>query len=326
MLRSGVSGILTTLLLGARRAMPLILLGMCSRVPVEAATQAPDADGWDQTSYIVYLHPVASDAEIRVNDLPVFTTGSVFGSWCYQFNVTSFLDTKPRTVEIRTGLGNKEQAYCEVEVREISGNPAKTTILAKKTIRGADLETWTAIPITAVTIDLALPGNSTRPLWMEHNDAVLKPAVRDTSAGLLKEIFTAMQKCDVEPLMALIDPALTNQAKMEGAPPDLFKQAVRGKLKRWCIPNISVAETQEAFHDATYTDRMAPLNFEKLQYACIKDPSSEDTKGNLYLPEEPIQFYTKKNHLFAARIFLSCTSNDRSKKWYVSRFLFDRAE
>ena len=326
MLRSGVSGILNTLLLGAMRAMPLILLGMFSQAPVEAATQAPDATGRAQASYIVYLHPVATDVEILVDDLMIYNTGSVFGVWYYQFNMTSFLDTKPQTVEIRTGLGNKEQAYCEVEVRKISGNPATTTVLAKKTIRGADLETWTSIPITAVTIDLALPGNSTRPLWMEHNDAVLKPAVRDTSAGLLKDIFTAMQKCDVEPLMALIDPALTNQAKMEGAPPDLFKQAMRGKLKRWCIPNISVAETQEAFHDATYTDRMAPLNFEKLQYACIKDPSREDTKGNLYLPEEPIQFYTKKNHLFAARIFLSCTSDDRSKKWYVSRFLFDRTE
>ncbi len=88
---------------------------------------------------------------------------------------------------------------------------------------------------------------------MEHNDAMLKPAVRDTYTELLKEIFTAMQKCDVEPLMALIDPALTNQAKMEGAPPDLFKQAMKGKLKRWCIPNISVAETTQAFYDETYT-------------------------------------------------------------------------
>ena len=325
MLWSGVSRILNNLLLGVGQAMSLILCGMCSYVPVEAARQAPDAVNREQTSIIVYLHPVASDAEIRVNDLPVFTTGSVFGSWYYQFNVTSFLDTKPRTVEIRTGLGNKEQAYCEVEVRKISGNPATTTVLAKKTIRGADLETWTSIPITAVTIDLALPGNSTRPLWMEHNDAMLKPAVRDTYTELLKEIFTAMQKCDVEPLMALIDSALTNQAEMEGAPPDLFKQAMRGKLKRWCIPNIPVAETMEAFHDETYSNRMAPLNFEKVHYFCIKDPGRADKKGNLYVPEEPIQFYTKKNHLFAARVFLSCT-NDGSKKWYVSRFLFDRTE
>lgn len=325
MLRSEMSGILNNLLLGVGWAMSLILCEMCSYLPVDAARQAPDAVNREQTSIIVYLHPVASDSEIRVNDLPVFTTGSVFGVWCYQFNLTSFLDTKPQTVEIRTGLGNKEQAYCEVEVRKISGNPATTTVLAQKTIRGADLETWTSIPITAVTIDLALPGNSTRPLWMEHNDAMLKPAVRDTYTELLKEIFTAMQKCDVEPIMALIGPALTNQAMMEGAPPDLFKQAMRGKLKRWCIPNISVAETQEAFHDATYSNRMAPLNFEKLHYFCIKDPSRADKKGNLYVPEEPIQFYTKKNHLFAARVFLSST-DDEEKKWYVSRFLFDRTE
>lgn len=304
--------------------MPLILLGMCSQVPVEAATQAPDAAGREQTSIIVYLHPVASDAEIRVNDLPVFTTGSVFGSWCYQFNVTSFLDTKPRTVEIRTGLGNKEQAYCEVEVRKISGNPATTTVLAKKTIRGADLETWTSIPITAVTIDLALPENSIRPLWAAYNDADLEPAARDTWNQLLKEISTAMQTCDFESLMALAGPALTNQAMMEGAPPDLFKLAMRSKLKRYGIPNIPIAGTMQAFYDETYTDRMAPLNFDTMHYLCIKDPGREGAQGNLWLPEEPIQFYTKKNHLFVARVFLSCTG-DR-KKWFVSRFLFDQAE
>ncbi len=145
MLRSEMSGILNNLLLGVGWAMSLILFEMCSHVPVEAARQAPDAVNREQTSIIVYLHPVATDVEIRVDDLMIYTTGSVFGVWCYQFNLTSFLDTKPRTVEIMTRLGNKEQAYCEVEVRKISGNPATTTVLAKKTIRGADLETWTRI-------------------------------------------------------------------------------------------------------------------------------------------------------------------------------------
>jgi len=215
-------------------------------------------------------------------------------------------------------------AYCDAEVRKIEGNPAKTTILAKKTIRAADLEVWNT-DLTALTIDLALPAPSRRPLWMEYTDADLKPVARDTSNELLKEIFTAMQQCDFESLMPLIDPALTNQAIMEGVGPDLFKQAMRSKLKRYCIPNIPVAETTQDFYDKTYTDRMAPLDFDKMRYFYIKDPGRADRKGNLCVPEEPIQFYTKKNHLFAARIFLSCTDDGR-KKWYVSRFLFDQAE
>ena len=116
---------------------------MCSHVPVEAATQAPDAAGREQTSYIVYLHPVATDVEILVDDLMIYKTGSVFGVWCYQFNVTSFLDTKPRTVEIRTRLGNKELAYCDVEVRKIAGNPAHDNSTGKKDDSGCrpgDLE------------------------------------------------------------------------------------------------------------------------------------------------------------------------------------------
>jgi hypothetical protein len=151
------------------------------------------------------------------------------------------------------------------------------------------------------------------------------PAVRDTYTGLMKEIFTAMQQCDFESLMVLINPALTNQAMMEGVAPDLFKQALRSKLMRYCIPNIPIAETEQAFYDETYTDRMAPLNFDTMRYFCIRNPGREDTKGNLYSPEEPIQFWTKKNHLFAARIFLSST-HDGKNKWYVSRFLFDRTE
>ena len=112
---------------------------------------------------------------------------------------------------------------------------------------------------------------------------------------------------------------------MEGAPPDLLKQSMRSKLKRYCIPNIPIAETTQAFYNQTYTDRMVPLDFDNMHYSCIKDPNSEDMKGNLYLPEEPIQFFTKKNDLFVARVFISCT-NDRRKKWYVSRFLFDQME
>lgn len=304
--------------------MLLILCGICSPLPVAAAGQAPDAANPEQTSFIVYLHPVASDMEILVDDLTVYKTGSVFGVWCYQFNVTSFLDTKPQTIEIRTRPGNKDAAYCDVEVRKIEGNPDKTTILAKKTLRAADLEIWNK-DLTVLTIDLALPEQSRRPLWVDYTDADLRPAARDTSNELLQEIFTAMQQCDFESLMDLLDPALTNQAMMEGVPPELFKQAMRSKLKRYCIPNIPVAETMQAFYDTTYTDRMAPLDFDKMRYFCIKDPSRADKKGNLYLPEEPIQFYTKKNHLFAARIFLS-RADDGRKKWYVSRFLFDRAE
>ncbi len=324
MLRSGVARILNNLLLGVRRAMLLILCGMCSHVPAEAARQAPDMANQEQTSFIVYLHPVATDVEILVDDLAIYKTGSVFGVWYYQFNLTSFLDTKPRTVEIKTRLGNKEVAYCDAEVRKIAGNPAQTTILAKKTIRAADLEIWNK-DLTALTIDLALPDNSMRPRWMEYTDADLKPAVRDTTIELMKEIFTAMQQGDFASLMVLIDPALTNQAMMEGVPPDLFKQAMRSKLMRYCIPNIPIAETIQAFYDNTYTDRMAPLNFDNMHYSFIKNPNSEDKKGNLYSPEEPIQFWTRKNHLFTARVFLSST-HDEGKKWYVSRFLFDRTE
>ena len=324
MLRSRVSRTLYNLLLGVGWAMSLILCEMCSHVSAEAARQAPDMANREQTSFIVYLHPVATDVDILVDDLAVYKTGSVFGVWCYQFNLTSFLDTKPRTVEIRVRLGNNDVAYCDAEVRKIAGNPAQTTILAKKTIRAADLEVWNK-DLPALTIDLALPENSARPLWTEYTDADLKTAARDTYVELMKQIFTAMQQCDFESLMALIDPALTNQALMEGVPPDLLKQAMSGKLKRWCIPDIHVAETMDDFYYKTYTNRMAPLDFANMHYFCIKDPGRADKKGNLYVPEEPIQFYTKKNHLFAARVFLSCT-NDGSKKWYVSRFLFDRTE
>jgi hypothetical protein len=301
-----------------------ILCGICSHLPVEAAKQAPGAAHREQTSIIVYLHPVATDVEILVDDLIIHKTDSVFGVWCYQFNLTSFLDIKPRTVEIKTRLGNKDSAYCDVEVRKIVGNPAKTTILAKKTIRAADLETWNK-DLTVLTIDIALPGDSVRPLWVEHNNIDLKPVIRDTSIELVKEIFAAMQKCEFDSLMTLIDPALTNQAMMEGAPPDLFKQAMRRKLMRYCIPNIPVAQTMQDFYQETYTDRMAPLNFDKMYYSFIKDPNREDKKGNLYSPEEPIQFSTKKNHLFVARMFLSYT-DDRKTKRYVSRFLFERTE
>ena len=293
-------------------------------MPVEAASQAPDTAAREQTSFILYLHPVATYVEILVDYLVIYKTGSVFGVWCYQFNVTSFLDSKPRTVEIRTRLGNKDVSYCDAEVRKIEGNPAKTTLLAKKTIRAANLDTLNK-DFSILTIEIALPEKSTRPLWAEYIDVDLKPVLRDTYVELMKEIFTAMQQGDLESLMALIGPALTNQAMMEGAPPDLLKQAMRSKLQRYCIPNIPVAATKRAFYDATYSDRMAPLNFETMGYFCIKESDREDTKGNLYSPEEPIRFYTKKNQLFVARIFISCT-HDGSKKWFVSRFLFDRTE
>lgn len=313
---------LNTLLSGVGLAISLILCEICFPVPVAAA--APDAAGREQTSFIVYIHPVATNVEILVNDLVIYQTDSVFGVWCYQFNVTSFLDSKPRTLEIRTRLGNKDAAYCDVELRKTEGNPAKTTLLAKKTIRAADLEDWNK-DLAALTIEIALPEKSTRPLWAEYIHADRKPALRDTYVELMKETFTAMQQGDIESLMALIGPALTNQAMMEGAPPDLLKQAMRSRLQRYCILNIPVAETEQDFYEKTYTDRMAPLNFEKMGYFCIQEPGRDDTKGNLYTPEKPIRFYTKKNQLFVARVFISCT-HDGSKKWFVSRFLFDRTE
>ncbi len=325
MLQSSVSGIRKALLSKVVLAMSLILYGMCSPAPVEAAPQARDAAGREQASFIVYLHPVWTWVEILVDGLVIYKTdNSVFGVWCYQFNVTSFLDSKPRTVEIRTRLGNPDVSYCDAEVRKIEGTPAKTTLLAKKTIRGADLDNLNKY-YSILTIEIALPEKSTPPLWAEYIDVDLKPVLRDTYVELMKEIFTAMQQGDLESLMALIGPALTNQAMMEGAPPDLLKQAMRSKLQRYCIPNIPVAETMRAFYDATYSDRMAPLNFETMGYFCIKESDREDTKGNLYSPEEPIQFYTKKNQLFVAGIFVSCT-HDASKKWFVSRFLFDRTQ
>jgi len=124
--------------------------------------------------------------------------------------------------------------------------------------------------------------------------------------------------------MVLIDPALTNQAMMEGVPPDLFKQAMRSKFMRYCIPNIPIAETMEAFYDKTYTDRMAPLNFDIIHYFFIKDPNREDKKGNLYSPEEPIQFWTKKIISLLPGFFFPALMI--GKKWYVSRFLFDQTE
>ncbi len=324
MARSGVSTVPNDRVLGMIRATLFILCAVCFRLQVEAPAQTPAEANREQTSIIVYLHPVATDVKILVDDLLVHETGSVFGVWCYQFNLTSFLDAKSRTVEIRTQLGNKESAYCDIEVRKIVGNPPKTTILAAKTIRAADLEHWNNY-LTALAIDIALPRESVRPLWVEHNHVDLKPVVRDTSIELVKEIFTAMQKCDFDSLMTLIDPALTNQAMMEGVPPDLLKQAMRRKLMRYSIANIPVAETMRVFYDAAYTDRMAPLNFNKMTYSFLKDPSREDKKGNLYSPEEPIQFSRKDNNLFVARIFLSYT-DDRRDKRYVSRFLFECIE
>lgn len=70
---------------------------------------------------------------------------------------------------------------------------------------------------------------------------------------------------------------------------------------------------------------MAPLNFDKMTYSFMKDPSRKDKKGNVYSPDEPIVFSTKNNNYFIARIFLSYTDNKRDQL-YVSRFLFDRVE
>jgi len=253
--------------------------------------------------------------EILVDDLVVYKIS--YTDWFYQFNVTSFLDSKPRTVEIRAWFGN-DKSYCDAEVMKIEGTRAKTTLLAKKTIRAADLDNLNRY-YSILTIEIALPEKSTRPLWAEHIGVDLKPVLRDTYVELMKEIFTAMQQGDVESLMALIGPALINQAMMEGAPPDLLKQAMRSKLQRYCIPNIPV-ETQQNYHDC-----MPPLDFETMGYFRIKESNREDKKGNLYSPEEPIRFYTKKNQLFVARIFISCT-HDESEKWFVSRFLFDQAD
>jgi hypothetical protein len=325
MTSSGVPTISNHRLLGMGQVVLSILCAICFRLSVEAAEQTPSAADRDQTSIIVYLHPVATRVKILVDDLTIHETSHVFGVWCYQFNLTSLLDTKPQTVEIKTQLGNKESAYCDIQVRKIAGNPAKTTILAEKTIRAADLETWHNY-LTALTINIALPENSVRPLWVEYyNDVDLKPVIRDTSIELVKEIFAAIQKCDFDSLMTLINPALTNQAMMEGTPPDLLKQAMRRKLMRYCIPNIPIDETMRVFYNRNYTDHMAPLNFNKMYYSFIKDPSREDKKGNLYSPEEVIQFSTKDNHLFVARVFLSYI-DDRRNKRYVSRFLFEQTE
>ena len=125
--------------------------------------------------------------------------------------------------------------------------------------------------------------------------------------------------------MTLIDPALTNQAMMEGIPPDLFKQAMRNKLMRYCIPNIPVAETMEDFYRLRYNDRMALPNFETLTYSFMKDPGREDNRGDVSCPDEPILFATKNNNYYVARIFLSYTDDSRNKR-YVSRFLFERTE
>lgn len=213
-----------------------ILCMIYSRLPVEALEQTPGSANQAQTSIIVYLHPVATDVEIMVDDLLTFNTGSVFGVWCYQANLTSFLEAKPRTVHIKTRLKDRESSYCDIEVRKITaGDIAKTLILVEKTIRVADMEALNKKPteyLTALTIDIALSESTIRPLWDETDGVDLKPVIRDTSIGLVQEIYSAMQKCDFHSMMKLIDPALTNQAIMEVIPPEIFKQAMRNKLMR----------------------------------------------------------------------------------------------
>jgi len=275
-------------------------------------------------SIIVYLHPVGTDVAVLVDDLPIHKTDTVFGTWCYQFNLTSFLDTTPRTVTIRTRLNKKDLSYCEIEVRQISGDPSEIIILAEKTIRPADLSTLYAYE-TALTLEVALPQGSVRPIWAENGGGGLTTEARSTPLELVKEIYTALQKGDVDSLMPLIDPALTDQARMEGAPPDLFKAAMRRKLQQYLIPGIPVAGTMDAFSKETFADLMAPLNVDKLRYYFMKDPAREDKQGNLYSPEEPIQFLTRENHIFAARIFFSYTDARRDRQ-YVSRFLFEQTK
>ncbi len=303
--------------LGLAAGLLLLALGFASTPwAMEQPTVAP------QEQVIVSIHSVATRVSIAVDNLVIQQTDSVFGVWNYQFNLSSWLDTEPQTVTVTANFGNRDKAYCTVQIRRMpAGNPDASTILAEKMLRGSDVEKTGGN--TVLALDIARPQGAVRPLWADYSQADLQGVIRKKSLDLVREVFEAIQACDLERLLALIGPALTNQALMEGADPELVKRSFLALLRRDCIPRIPVAAKINAYHNSSYEDIMAPLEFDKMVYKFSLDESREDKRGNLYTPTKTIVFKNRFNEGFIARPFLSYTDDSRKQR-FISRFLFQR--
>lgn len=303
-----------------------VLLAGAAAPSAGAATPIPAEASTDTARYehvVVYVHAVASTVSVELDGLPIRSTDQVFGVWNYQFNLSSWLDTEPQTVEVVARLGNPQGAYCTVEVRASSAGGADAAqILARKTLHGNEVENWArANPV--VSLRLARPAGTVRPLWADHRQVDLRAVTRNRTADLVREVFGAARSCDLDTLMSLVEPALANQALMEGARPELVEYATRALLRRDCIPRIAVAKTRRAFRDASYEDVMAPLDFRKLLYKFLQDPSRSDGRGNLYTPKDPILIKTRDNREFLVQPFFSYTDETRERR-FISRFVFER--
>jgi hypothetical protein len=314
--------------LKARTAL-LALAGVTGAVGPALASAVPalasGAVAAEQRQVFVYVHAVATTVRVEVDGLAVHRTQHVFGVWDYQFNVSSWLDTQPQKLEVIASFGNRKVAYCTVEVRSSpAGDVRATTVLASKTLHARDLDRWNrATPV--VSLEIARPAGSVRPLWADHSGVDLEAVTRSRTADLVREVFDAVHGCRLDALMKLADPALTNQALMEGADPELVKQATRALWQRDCIPGVPVADTRGAFYRASYEDVMTPVNFNKLVYDFSRDPSRQDQRGNLYTPTDSIVIATRDNREFVVRPFFSYTDATRKRR-FLSRLLFERVE
>jgi len=305
------------------RAAGLLLLSIGCSVSVRAGSE-PQPVTAARGQVIVYVHPVATTVSVAVDDLTVYETDSAaFGVWDYQFNLSSWLDVEPHRLAIRARFGNPDRAYCRFEVRTGDpASPADATVLAGKTVRASDVEKWSRQQ-TLLSMDIARPDGSVRPLWADPSQVDLRAVTRSRSVDLVRSLFDALQGCRLDPLLALVEPALANQALMEGAPPELVTQGLRALLERDCIPGVAVAKTRGSFLQSTYEDLIAPLAFEKLIFSFSRDESRQDKRGNLFTLKDPILIKTSDNRQFAARPYLSYVDGERNRR-FVSRFIFER--
>ena len=300
----------------------LLVSGLASNL---AAQGQPPLSSTNQEQIIVYVYTLATTVSISVDGLTIYRTDSYShqGLWNHQFNLSSWLDTETQTFTVKARFANKNAAYFTLEVRSApAGTPAKATILAKKTIRASEVEINGRNAVTVLSLDIARSKGNVRPLLADHSQVDLRSVTRKKSVDLVKEIFDALQGCNLDSLMALIDPALTNQALMEGAPPELVRQITLDRLKRDCVPGINVAETMDAYYKTANEDVMAPLNFKKMVYKFSRDESRKDKRGNLYTPKHTIKFKTRGRRGFVARPYLSYTDDKRNRR-FVSRFVFE---
>lgn len=312
--------------LEARTAL-LALAGVAGAAgPALGGAVPPPSGGGEaseQRQVFVYVHAVATTVRVEVDGLAVRRTQHVFGVWDYQFNVSSWLDTRPQKLDVIASFGNPTVAYCTVEVRSSpAGDLGATNVLARKTLRARDLDRWSpATPV--VSLEIARPAGSIRPLWAEPSGVDLEAVTRSRTADLVAEVFDAVRGCRLDALMRLADPALTNRALMEGADPELVKRTTRALWERDCIPNVAVAKTRDAFHSASYKDVMTPVDLGRLVYDFSKDPSRQDGRGNLFTPTPPLVIKTLDNREFAVRPFFSYTDETRKRR-FLSRLLFER--